>query len=288
KVIRKESKEIKQLVEGGDHSLADRLHAIEQKYMELFQETKRLERDSVKMKKKCDIITRERDVARSDLSKANHQKQKIENLCRELQKENKHVKEESRNITVSEHKKRQELSAKFESTIYEIKAKMESGAFKDGTNSCTHHQSQQEPPSSSSSENSDNSTAKLKSVLEQYRTRDIQYADMLKSMHVEVELWKAKAEQQRQLTNAEGVKVSTLRAQIASFVKTEQELRRQLHTYIEKFRQVEETLIKSNEIFSTFRNEMENMTLKTRKLEEDNATLKNHFEIMNKSLIEVA
>jgi hypothetical protein len=33
---------------------------------------------------------------------------------------------------------------------------------------------------------------------------------------------------------------------------------------------------------------METMTIKTRKLEEDNATLKNHFEIMNKSLIEVA
>jgi len=48
-----------------------------------------------------------------------------------------------------------------------------------------------------------------------------------------------------------------LKEQIETFTKTETELRKQLNVYVDKFKQVEETLNKSNELFLTFRKEME-------------------------------
>jgi predicted DNA-binding ArsR family transcriptional regulator len=51
---------------------------------------------------------------------------------------------------------------------------------------------------------------------------------------------------------------------------------------------VEETLCKSNDLFATFRVEMETMTLKTRMLEKDNTNLKRLFEDMNGSFSDVA
>jgi hypothetical protein len=91
------------------------------------------------------------------------------------------------------------------------------------------------------SNNNDTNTItnqKVLSLIEQYQSHEQQYQSTIKSLHVKLELWKAKSEQQRQVTNGEVVKVAALRAQIASFVKTEHELRRQLQIYVDKFKQV--------------------------------------------------
>jgi hypothetical protein len=48
-----------------------------------------------------------------------------------------------------------------------------------------------------------------------------------------------------------------LRSKIVTMQQTETELRGQLTLYVEKFRQVEETLNRSNELFANFRKEME-------------------------------
>lgn len=53
---------------------------------------KRLERDNGKMRKQTELVRKERDATKSDLSKANSMKHKLETLCRELQKENKRIK----------------------------------------------------------------------------------------------------------------------------------------------------------------------------------------------------
>jgi hypothetical protein len=45
--------------------------------------------------------------------------------------------------------------------------------------------------------------------------------------------------------------------QISNLLKTEKELRAQLSLYAEKFEQFQETLTKSNEVFNTFKQEME-------------------------------
>lgn len=53
---------------------------------------KRLERDNIKNRKKGDLLQKEKDHTRSELSKTMSLKEKLEKLCRELQKENNRMK----------------------------------------------------------------------------------------------------------------------------------------------------------------------------------------------------
>ncbi|KAI0033971.1 hypothetical protein K488DRAFT_46527 [Vararia minispora EC-137] len=73
-------------------------NAVHAKYIELFAELKRLERDHQKAKQK---LTKDKDAAKSQLTKANQGKVKMENLARELQKENKKLREDSRRMAQS-------------------------------------------------------------------------------------------------------------------------------------------------------------------------------------------
>ena len=59
---------------------------------DLLAEMKRHERESIKNKKRGDQLQKEKDTSRSELSKTVVLKEKLEKLCRELQKENNKLK----------------------------------------------------------------------------------------------------------------------------------------------------------------------------------------------------
>ncbi|KAI8808601.1 myosin-like coiled-coil protein-domain-containing protein [Cladochytrium replicatum] len=210
--------------------------------------------------------------AKSDLVKTQNQKQKIETLCRELQKENKRIKEESKRLAITEQQKREELSSKFESTIGEIKNKMEEDSDEKRRRA----------------EDNELLKEKFKEFLEQYDIRERHFQSAMQNKDLEVQLREAKLEQQRQISEQEALRNAAFKSQIASFIATETELRRQLAIYVEKFKQVEETLNRSNELFMTFRREMEEMTKKTKRLEKENAAAKVKFEKMNRNILEMA
>ncbi|KAH7104956.1 hypothetical protein BKA62DRAFT_691227 [Auriculariales sp. MPI-PUGE-AT-0066] len=66
--------------------------AIHAKYVDMYQDMKRSERDHSKEKQK---LTKEKDASKSQLTKANQAKTKIENLGRELQKDNKRLRDDN-------------------------------------------------------------------------------------------------------------------------------------------------------------------------------------------------
>jgi hypothetical protein len=59
---------------------------------DLLAEMKRHERESIKNKKRGDQLQKEKDQSRTELSKTVGLKEKLEKLCRELQKENNKLK----------------------------------------------------------------------------------------------------------------------------------------------------------------------------------------------------
>ncbi|PKC66673.1 hypothetical protein RhiirA1_364883 [Rhizophagus irregularis] len=271
KAVKKASKEIKDTINSRDDQM-EKFDMIQQRYMELFQDMKRLELDHVKLKKRNEQLQKEKDAARSDLSKANLMKHKFENICRELQKENKRIKEESKRLAASEQQKREELSSKFENTIWEIKSKMEEDTDE----------------KKKRAEDNEALKDKFRSFLEQYELREKHFKSVVRSKDLELQLYEAKLQQQKQLTEQEMIKINSLKEQVETFTKTETELRKQLNVYVDKFKQVEETLNKSNELFLTFRKEMEQMTKKTKKLEKENSSIKGKCDIMNKNILEMA
>eukprot|EP00842_Homolaphlyctis_polyrhiza_P001945 jgi/Hompol1/2751/HPOL_000640-RA len=125
---------------------------------------------------------------------------------------------------------------------------------------------------------------RLKNFLEQYEMREKHFLSIVKSKDLEYHIVQAQCEQHRQKAEEESGKVSSLKAQISFYIENENELRKQLNTYIEKFKRVEETLFQSNELFHTFREEIEQMSKKTQKLEKENTENQAKYEAMNKAI----
>ncbi|CAE6452991.1 unnamed protein product [Rhizoctonia solani] len=80
---------------------------VQTKYIELFQEMKRLEREHAKEKQK---LTRDKDSAKMQYNKASQARTKLENLARELQKDNKKLREDTRRLTISFEEARDEIN----------------------------------------------------------------------------------------------------------------------------------------------------------------------------------
>ncbi|KAK5241877.1 hypothetical protein LTR40_013006 [Exophiala xenobiotica] len=112
---------------------------------------------------------------------------------------------------------------------------------------------------------------------------------ILRHKDAEIAHLQAKHEVERRRADAEAARCRTLTNQVSTFTHTEAELRSQLNIYVEKFKQqVEDTLNNSNELFLTFRKEMEEMSKKTKRLEKENATLSRKHDQTNRNILEMA
>lgn len=71
---------------------SQKIDHITKRCSDLLAEMKRHERENIKNKKRADQLQKEKDSIRNELSKTVGLKEKLEKLCRELQKENNKLK----------------------------------------------------------------------------------------------------------------------------------------------------------------------------------------------------
>jgi Myosin-like coiled-coil protein len=69
-----------------------KIEILQKRVTEHLADMKRLERENLKNKKRGDMLQKEKDHARTELSKSMTLKEKLEKLCRELQRENNRLK----------------------------------------------------------------------------------------------------------------------------------------------------------------------------------------------------
>ncbi|KAI5779473.1 myosin-like coiled-coil protein-domain-containing protein [Geopyxis carbonaria] len=198
RAVRKANKELAELVSSREDHLA-KVDAIQTKYSELLHDMKRLERDHAKSRKRADQLQKEKDQSRTDMQKAITMKHKLETLCRELQKENKRIKDESKKLAYNEQQKREELSEKFESTIWEIKSRMEE------EDDCDSHKLNIDADELFKS--------KFKSFVDQYEMRELHFQSLLRTKELEVQWNLARYEQQRKFAESEGHRAKGLLSQ---------------------------------------------------------------------------
>jgi chromosome segregation ATPase len=129
----------------------------------------------------------------------------------------------------------------------------------------------------------------------------------MRTKEIEVQWNMARYEQQKKAVEAESNRARQLNNQVLTFTKTETELRNQLNVYVEKFKQVctlflflarptqaltgdevEDTLNNSNDLFLTFRKEMEDMSKKTKKLEKENESYRRRDTALNQNILKMA
>lgn len=134
----------------------------------------------------------------------------------------------------------------------------------------------------------------------------------MRSKELEVQYNMARFDRERKSAEGEVNRSKALNAQVLTFSKTESELRHQLNIYVEKFKQVrapkisrahiilpciilksnilqvEDTLNNSNDLFLTFRKEMEDMSKKTKRLEKENINLTRKHDLTNQNILKMA
>jgi len=239
------------------------------KFTELLRENKQLEKDLTGKNLKNEQLSKEKASLSLEVNKLGVAKSRLENLCRVLQEDNKRIVDD-------EQSKRQEIAKKFHDKIEEITTKME----EQGTERIKLY-----------SEN-ELLREKLKNFAEQYQIREKHFETQLKTKDLELQLLEAKVNQLTQIAAQEAVKaksdIAAYKQQIASLTQTEEELRKQLALYAEKFEQFQETLTKSNDVFNTFKQEMDRMTKTIKKNEKENFELKKKCEQTDLTLIDLA
>lgn len=261
----------------------EKLAGLCKKYAELLEEHRNTQKQIRALQKKQNQVVQEKDTLRNEHSKAILARSKLESLCRELQKHNRSLKEEGVHRARLEEEKRKEVTSHFQLTLNDIQVQMEQ---------------HNEKNASLRQENAE-LAEKLKKLYEQYKLREEHIDKVVKHKDLQQQLVDAKLHQAQELLNEseerhETEKEFLLKETVESLrmckLMTQQEvhLKQQVSLYSDKFEECHNTLSKSNEVFTTFKQEMEKMTKKIKKLEKETAMYRSRWESSNKALVEMA
>lgn len=258
---------------GGIAQPEEKLAGLCQKYSDLLEDFRSSQSLLKQMQRKCTGISKERDQLQTENGKLTLAKSKLESLCRELQRHNKLIKEESIARAREEEEKRKEVATKFQTTISDIQCQMSDNSSRN----------------TKLREENLELTGKLKHMLEQFELREQQVEKLVKHKELEQQLVEARLAQLQLLAEQEKDKNSKekqllleeliiAKTKVEKLEESERHLKTQLSIYTDKYTEFQSTLTKSNEVFSTFKSEMEKMTKKIKKLEKDAVTYKTKWE----------
>ena len=234
----------------------EKLAAICKKYADIVDENRKLQIQIKQGEKKALSIQREKDQLQTEHSKAILTRSRLESLCRELQKQNKQIKEESLQRIREEEEKRKTVSNKFQATLGEI----------------THLMQQNNESNSKLRDENIEMQNKFKTVCEQYELREQQVEKMSKQMQLESQLAEAKLIKlkiemvaEKELLEKEKkqllVELAAYQQKCKELQKTEATLNSQINMYNEKYDKFQDALSKNNQLYSGFKGEIKNVSI---------------------------
>ncbi|KAH9768184.1 alpha-taxilin-like protein [Citrus sinensis] len=196
---------------------------------------------------------------------------KLESLCRELQRQNKMLMDECKRVSSEGQNLRLDLSAKFQDAIKDVSIKLE----------------EQKDDCLSQLKENEMLRTNLKQLADQYALTEQQYAQKLKQKTLELQIAELKIKQHEEKLVQEQSQMKLYAEQVSQLLATEKNLRLQLTADGEKFQQFQDALVKSNEVFETFKQEIEKMAKSIKELKKENAFLKSKCEKSDFTLIEL-
>ncbi|KAL2896579.1 Alpha-taxilin [Bienertia sinuspersici] len=196
---------------------------------------------------------------------------KLESLCRELQRQNKMLMDEFKRVSEEGQNLRSDLSTKFEDAIKDVSSRLE----------------EQKGECLSQLKENEMLRDKLKQLADHYTLSQQQYAQELKQKSLELKIAELKVEQNEEKLTQEQAQIKVYAEKISQLLETEKSLRQQLTADGEKFQQFQDALLKSNEVFETFKQEIEKMSKLTKDLKKENTFLKSKCEKSDYTLIEL-
>ncbi|XP_038864956.1 beta-taxilin-like [Salvelinus namaycush] len=259
-----------------------KLEAIIKKHAELLEEHRGDQKQVKVLQKKLLQVMKEKDQLQSEHSRAVLARSKLESLCRELQRHNKTLKEETLQRCREDDLKRKDITTHFQSTLTDIQVQIEEHSNRN-TKLCQ--------------ENSD-LAEKLKSLISQYDAREANLEKVFKHRDLQQQLLETKLEQanmfikegeEKHKRERDHLINKAAQSQVKVQILKEQEegMQAQLSMYSEKFDQFQGTVSKSNGVYASFKQDMDKMTKRMRKLEKESIQWKSRFEGCNKALIDM-
>ncbi|XP_058098685.1 uncharacterized protein LOC131243378 isoform X1 [Magnolia sinica] len=196
---------------------------------------------------------------------------KLESLCRELQRQNKMLMDECKRVSTEGQNMRSDLSTKFHDAIKDVNNKLE----------------EQKDECLSQLKENETLRNKLKHLADQYAVSEQKFQQKLKQKMLELQLADLKIQQHQEKSVQEQTQMQLYAEQVSQLLATEKNLRLQLQADGEKFQQFQDALLKSNEVFEAFKKEMEKMAKSIKDLTKENIFLKSKCEKTDVSLIEL-
>jgi len=270
--VKKANREINSLTAKFDE--LGKIDFLQKKVTEHLAQMKRLERENKKNKTSRDLLQKQKDELSLTSSKTTSLKDKLEKLCRELQRENNRLKSENKTLQDNEKDNHTAWDTKYKQLLWQLQ---------------DYQEAKDHPPSENVDiEVEDLFKQRFKSLIEQYELRELHFHAQLRAKELEVQYHMARLDKEKKQAETQLSKSQALTQQVQTFSKTETELRNQLNIYVEKFKQVEDTLNNSNDLFLTFRKEMEEMSKKTKRLEKENMNLTRKHDLTNQNILKMA
>lgn len=275
---KKEDKSIEHILKALSslQSTEEKLAALCKKYADLHEDHRILQASFKQSQRKVTVVTREKDQLQTEHTKAVMAKSKLESLCRELQKHNQTIRQESLQRAKEEDEKRKEISQKFQTTIGEIQTQMQEN----------HERNKQ-----LREENYDLAN-KLKKFIEQYEVREKQVEKVIQHRELEQKLADAKLEQASAILMEEQGRnqkeKEMLIIQATEYMKKMQLKEAELNMYKERYEEFQTTIKRSEEMFTKFKTEMDKMSKRCKKVEKEGASWKSKWDNANKALLAMA
>ncbi|GCB61882.1 hypothetical protein scyTo_0007126 [Scyliorhinus torazame] len=234
----------------------EKLAALCKKYADLLEENRSVQKQIKLLQKKQAQVVKEKVHLQSEHSKAILARSKLESLCRELQRHNKTLKEENMQRAREEEERRKEVTAHFQMTLNEIQAQMD----------------QHDLHNTKLRQENIELAEQLKKLIEQYELREEHIDKVFKHKELQQQLVDAKLQRTTEIMKEVDeehhrereflLKEATeLRHKCELMKQQEAQLKQQLSLYMDKFEEFQSTLAKSNEVFTTFRQEMEKIAV---------------------------
>ncbi|GLV34739.1 uncharacterized protein CBL_09220 [Carabus blaptoides fortunei] len=113
-----------------DLNAEEKISALCKKNKEFLEEIRNCKASIQLLQRRTVVLEREKDLLQNEQSKAVLARSRLETLCRELQRQNKSIKEESTQKIREEEEKRKEVSLRFQSSLNEVTQNVQQNADK--------------------------------------------------------------------------------------------------------------------------------------------------------------
>lgn len=260
-----------------------KLGAMYQKYAEMYNDQRMLQTAVKQAEKKNTVLQKEKEQLQSEHSKAILTRSRLENLCRELQRQNKAVKEECMLKMREEGEKKREVAAKFHSMLSEIGSLL----------------AQNNNKNAKLRDDNLDMSMRLKSVCDQFEKKEQHVENLAKQMELEMQLSDAKLAKAKMEMDIEKetlekekqqlvIDLAEYKRKIIEMKASELTLREQITMYSEKYEEFHKALLQSNSAIGDFKAEMERMSKHIRRLEKETATWKARYDAAQRTIADVS